>query len=90
MSSERCQSTLYSDNPIAQGLLVKQLERYHLNVTATENGMEAIAGEYRPRINVVLRYSYYIQSGNLTNRAISVSPSLITVSFMASPCRFPT
>ncbi|KAF8167825.1 hypothetical protein B0H34DRAFT_645007 [Crassisporium funariophilum] len=31
------------DNPIAQNLLVKQLERYHLNVTATGNGEEAIA-----------------------------------------------
>lgn len=33
------------DNPIAQNLLVKQLERYQLNVTATSNGNEAIAGE---------------------------------------------
>jgi len=33
-----------SDNPIAQSLLVKQLERYKLNVTATNNGEEAIAG----------------------------------------------
>jgi len=32
-----------SDNPIAQNLLVKQLERYQLNVTATSNGNEAIA-----------------------------------------------
>ncbi|GAW08325.1 histidine kinase [Lentinula edodes] len=31
------------DNPIAQNLLVKQLERYQLNVTATSNGNEAIA-----------------------------------------------
>ncbi|KAF9072703.1 dual-domain HisK/Mak2 protein kinase [Rhodocollybia butyracea] len=31
------------DNPIAQSLLVKQLERYQLNVTATSNGDEAIA-----------------------------------------------
>ncbi|KAG5646068.1 hypothetical protein DXG03_004491 [Asterophora parasitica] len=30
------------DNPIAQNLLVKQLERFHLNVTATANGEEAI------------------------------------------------
>jgi len=34
------------DNPIAQGLLVKQLQRYQLNVTTTENGVEAIAGEF--------------------------------------------
>lgn len=33
-----------SDNPIAQNLLVKQLERYDLRVTATNNGEEAIAG----------------------------------------------
>ncbi|KIK70394.1 hypothetical protein GYMLUDRAFT_89430 [Collybiopsis luxurians FD-317 M1] len=43
------QRTLYGnvliaeDNPIAQDLLVKQLERYHLNVIATGNGNEAIA-----------------------------------------------
>jgi CheY-like chemotaxis protein/nitrogen-specific signal transduction histidine kinase len=43
------QRTLYGnvlvaeDNPIAQNLLVKQLERYQLNVTATNNGNEAIA-----------------------------------------------
>jgi len=30
------------DNPIAQSLLVKQLQRYHLNVTATGDGEEAI------------------------------------------------
>lgn len=32
----------FVDNPIAQNLLVKQLERYHLNVTATSNGNEAL------------------------------------------------
>ena len=32
------------DNPIAQNLLVKQLQRYHLNVTATGDGEEAILG----------------------------------------------
>ncbi|KII94402.1 hypothetical protein PLICRDRAFT_695401 [Plicaturopsis crispa FD-325 SS-3] len=43
------QRTLYGnvlvaeDNEIAQKLLVKQLERYQLNVTATGNGDEAIA-----------------------------------------------
>jgi len=43
------QRTLYGnvliaeDNPIAQQLLVKQLERYHLTVTATSNGSEAVA-----------------------------------------------
>lgn len=34
------------DNPIAQNLLIKQLERYQLKVTATSNGEEAIAGEF--------------------------------------------
>lgn len=34
------------DNPIAQSLLVKQLERQDLTVTATNNGEEAIAGTY--------------------------------------------
>jgi len=43
------QRTLYGnvliaeDNPIAQNLLMKQLQRYHLNVIATGNGEEAIA-----------------------------------------------
>ncbi|KDR85277.1 hypothetical protein GALMADRAFT_218372 [Galerina marginata CBS 339.88] len=42
------QRTLYGnvliaeDNPIAQNLLVKQLQRFHLNVVATSNGEEAI------------------------------------------------
>ncbi|KAI0367509.1 histidine kinase [Pilatotrama ljubarskyi] len=31
------------DNPVAQKLLVKQLERYDLNVVATSNGEEALA-----------------------------------------------
>ncbi len=34
------------DNPVAQKLLVKQLERYNLNVIATSNGEEALAGTY--------------------------------------------
>lgn len=34
-----------ADNPIAQNLLIKQLERHHLHVVATSNGEEAIAGE---------------------------------------------
>jgi hypothetical protein len=33
-----------ADNPVAQKLLVKQLQRYGLNVIATSNGEEAIAG----------------------------------------------
>lgn len=32
------------DNPIAQNLLIKQLQRYQLNVIATGNGEEALAG----------------------------------------------
>ena len=31
------------DNPVAQKLLMKQLERYDLNVVATSNGEEALA-----------------------------------------------
>ena len=34
-----------ADNPVAQKLLVKQLQRFHLNVIATSNGEEAIAGK---------------------------------------------
>jgi CheY-like chemotaxis protein len=33
-----------ADNPVAQKLLVKQLQRFDLNVIATSNGEEAIAG----------------------------------------------
>ncbi|KIL70561.1 hypothetical protein M378DRAFT_194875 [Amanita muscaria Koide BX008] len=46
---KNAQRTLYGnvliaeDNPLAQNLLVKQLERYNLSVTATNNGEEAIA-----------------------------------------------
>lgn len=32
------------DNPVAQRLLVRQLQRHDLNVIATSNGEEAIAG----------------------------------------------
>lgn len=45
---ENAQRTLYGhvliaeDNPIAQNLLVKQLQRYNLEVVATNNGEEAI------------------------------------------------
>jgi len=35
---------LLLDNPIAQNLLIKQLQRYHLEVVATNNGEEAIKG----------------------------------------------
>jgi hypothetical protein len=35
----------FPDNPIAQNLLVKQLERHQLNVIATGNGHEALAGK---------------------------------------------
>ena len=34
-----------SDNPVAQKLLVKQLERFDLHVVATSNGEEAISGD---------------------------------------------
>jgi hypothetical protein len=37
----------FSDNPVAQNLLIKQLQRYNLTVFATNNGEEAIAGMYR-------------------------------------------
>lgn len=33
------------DNPVAQNLLIKQLERFDLHVVATSNGEEALAGE---------------------------------------------
>lgn len=34
-----------SDNPVAQKLLIAQLQRYQINVVATSNGEEAIAGK---------------------------------------------
>lgn len=34
-----------ADNPVAQKLLIKQLQRLDLNVVATSNGEEAIAGK---------------------------------------------
>lgn len=34
------------DNPVAQKLLIKQLERFDLQVVATSNGEEALAGLY--------------------------------------------
>lgn len=37
-------TSVTTDNPIAQNLIVKQLERYQLNVTTTGNGEEALAG----------------------------------------------
>jgi len=33
------------DNPVAQKLLARQLQQYQLNVTATGNGIEALAGQ---------------------------------------------
>lgn len=33
------------DNPVAQKLLIKQLERFGLCIIATSNGEEAIAGQ---------------------------------------------
>jgi CheY-like chemotaxis protein len=38
---------MIKDNPIAQNLLVKQLQRYNLTVIATGNGEEAIHGVHR-------------------------------------------
>jgi len=42
------------DNPIAQNLLVKQLQRLELNVIATNNGEEAIAGMWTLRLHVTV------------------------------------
>ncbi len=42
------------DNPIAQQLLVKQLQRYQLNVTATSNGNEAISGRIKLLLSLIL------------------------------------
>lgn len=38
-------TTFIQDNPVAQKLLVRQLERFGLNVVTTSNGEEAIAGK---------------------------------------------
>lgn len=42
------------DNPIAQKLLVKQLQRLELNVVATSNGEEAIAGMWTLYLHVTV------------------------------------
>lgn len=39
---------LYADNPVAQQLLIMQLERHKLVVTATSNGEEAVKGSFSP------------------------------------------
>ena len=49
-----------SDNPVAQKLLIKQLERYELHVVATSNGEEAISGRFinhsiSPGLRILLR-----------------------------------
>ena len=46
-SAVRCsdETDRMPDNIVSQNLLVKQLEKYQLKVTATSNGEEAIAGE---------------------------------------------
>lgn len=41
------------DNPIAQNLLIKQLQRHHLEVVATSNGEEAIAGMFHVIVVVI-------------------------------------
>jgi hypothetical protein len=67
-----------SDNPIAQNLLIKQLQRYHLNVIATGNGEEAIAGESQQcsfeRIDIHL-----LQSGRRMNLDFFLLPYLTIV-----------
>lgn len=66
------------DNPIAQNLLIKQLQRYHLNIIATGNGEEAIAGESQPcsfkRIDIRL-----FQSGRRMNPDFFLLPYLTIV-----------
>lgn len=44
----------YKDNEIAQTLLVKQLQKLDLNVTATNNGEEALQGLYSDFITVII------------------------------------
>ena len=43
---KRILTVFFTDNPVAQKLLIKQLERYDLHVTATSNGEEALAGVF--------------------------------------------
>lgn len=72
---------IIADNPIAQNLLVKQLQRYQLNVVATNNGEEALEGK---PIRKVLRASLtpLKQNGNHTIQVTSALHYLTTVSFL--------
>jgi CheY-like chemotaxis protein len=68
--------TKLEDNPIAQSLLVKQLQRYNLDVIATSNGEEAIHGVQL--VFVAVRHCLiflYSQNGRATNPVSSASPS---------------
>lgn len=67
------------DNPVAQKLLVKQLERYNLNVIATSNGEEALAGTSWNILLFLILAHEILQSGKGTNRDTSASPCSITV-----------
>jgi DNA-binding response OmpR family regulator len=64
---------LVSDNPIAQNLLVKQLERHQLNVTATSNGEEALAGLWLFTEAFSITDASLIKNGRPMRRDISVS-----------------
>lgn len=75
-------SDIKTDNPIAQHLLIKQLQRYNLNVVAASNGEEALAGPFRTLQGkrLLTGFVHCIQSGKLMNQATSVSHYLIIVS----------
>lgn len=78
--------TVVLDNDIARQLLIKQLQRYQLNVTSATNGAEAIQRAYylpsaESAINV------HLQTGNPMNLVTSVWPCLIIVSAYLSSVR---
>ena len=55
------------DNPVAQKLLIKQLERFDLNVIATSNGEEAITGTCSGCAPAPVAY-FTLQSGKLAGQ----------------------
>lgn len=72
-------NTILSDNPIAQQLLVKILQRADLTVVATSNGNEAISGTFGVSEHIALTH-FSSQNGNRGSLASLPWPYSIIVS----------
>lgn len=66
------------DNPVAQKLLIKQLERYDIQVVATSNGEEAVAG-MSSACTPEMKSHCCVQSGNHMFLVTLVLPYLTIV-----------